>query len=124
MIQHDPACMLCACRPSSLAVAEQALPINRAAFRVAHSEWKKMQVDTRMYIAQLNDLECPACVPGHRALHGDGNQKLFTWARGKEASREPYYTDMLFAPADKVYNDMKAVDSLLKTEVRLGHLTM
>ena len=77
-------------------------------------------MDTRIYVAQLNDLECPACVPGQRALHGDGNQKLFTWARGKEASREPYYKDMLFAPADLVDNDMKAVDTLLKNEVRTG----
>lgn len=115
-------CLPCICVAS---VAQQALPINRAAFRVAHSEWKKLRVDTRMYVAQLNDLECPACVPGQRALHGDGNQKLFTWARGKEASREAYYKDMLFAPADTVYNDMKAVGTLLKNEVRtaaLGHM--
>lgn len=86
---------------------------------MAHSEWKKLQVDTRMHVAQLKDLECPACVPGERALHGDGNQKLHTWDRGREASREPYYTDTLFAPSDKVANDMNAVASLLKNEVSI-----
>lgn len=94
------------------------LPINRAAFRVAHSEWKKWQVETRMYVGQLKDLECPACVPGERALHGDGNQKLFTWARDKEAARKPYYKGLLFADPDLVQNDMKAVGTLLKNEVR------
>lgn len=109
--------MVCACLASAVTGTMQALPINRAAFRVAHSEWKKLQLDTRMHVALMKDLECPACVPGHRALHGDGNQKLFTWGRNKQASREPYYTDTLFAPADKVANDMNAVSRLLKNEV-------
>lgn len=68
-------------------VYSQALPISRAAFRLAHSEWKKHAVDSRMCVGQLNDLECPACVSGERALHGDGNQKLFNWSRNREALR-------------------------------------
>jgi hypothetical protein len=70
-----------------------------------------------MHVGQLDDLRCPACVPGERALHGDGNQKLFTWARGREASHEPYYTDVLFAPAELVDKDMKAVGKILGNEV-------
>jgi hypothetical protein len=95
----------------------QVLPINRAAFTVAHAEWKKLQLEIRMHVGQLKDLECPACVPGERAVHGDGNQKLFTWGRDKEASREPYYQEVLFAPAELVDKDMKAVDKILKNEV-------
>jgi len=69
-----------------------------------------------MHVGQLKDLECPACVPGERAVHGDGNQKLSTWDRGRQASREPYYKDVLFAPAQLVDQDMKAVDKILKNE--------
>jgi hypothetical protein len=96
------------------------LPINRAAFTVAHAEWKKLQLETRMHVGQMKDLECPGCVPGEVALHGDGNQKLFTWApggHGKQASREPYYQDVLFVSADLVGNDMKATGKILKNEV-------
>lgn len=107
-------------RPPPAYPPPQALPINRASFSVAHSEWKKQQLETRMHVGQLNDLECPACVPGERALHGDGNQKLFTWSRGKEAAREPYYKDMLFVPQQLVDKDMKAVDRILQKEVGTG----
>lgn len=106
------------CRP--LLNRPQALPINRASFSVAHSEWKKHQMETRMHVGQLNDLECPACVPGERALHGDGNQKLYTWSRGRQAAREPYYRDVLFVSPQLVDKDMKAVDKILKNEVGTG----
>ena len=102
----------------SLMACLQEIPINRAAFRLAHSEWKKHAVDSRMSVGQLNDLECPACVPGERALHGDGNQKLFNWSRSREALRLPYYNGVLFAPSADVQGDMKAVDAMLGTEVR------
>lgn len=95
----------------------QVVSINRDAFTVAHAEWKKLQLETRMHVGQLNDLVCPACVPGERSLHGDGNQKLSTWARDRQASREPYYQDVLFVSADLVDKDMKAVDKVLGKEV-------
>lgn len=101
----------------ALAPLLQALAINRTAFRAAHSEWKKLQVETRMFVAQLNDLVCPACLLGARALHGDGNQKLFTWARGREALIEAYYKGVLFACSDLVARDMKVVSKILGTEV-------
>jgi hypothetical protein len=95
----------------------QVVSINRDAFTVAHAEWKKLQLEIRMHVGQLNDLNCPACVPGERSLHGDGNQKLLTWARDRQASREPYYQDVLFVSADLVDKDMKAVDKVLGKEV-------
>lgn len=105
--------------PACLSPLPQALLINRTAFRLAHSEWKKLQVETRMHVGQLDDLVCPACLPGERALHGDGNQKLFTWSRGREASRGPYYKGVLFADAELVDRDMKAVSQILGNEVRI-----
>jgi hypothetical protein len=90
--------------------------INLKAFRAAHREYKFCQLDLRLGLQRLNDLECPACSAGMAGVHIDCNMKLFTWKRGREVWRPPHYNE-LFADDASVQLSLQALDLAMGNQV-------
>jgi hypothetical protein len=79
------------------------------AFHCAHSEYKFCQMDLRLSLQRLNDLERPACSGGMAGVHIDANMKLFTWRRGREPWRQQHYREF-FADDASVQLTLQALD--------------
>jgi hypothetical protein len=90
--------------------------INITAFRTAHNEYKKCQVDLRLGLQRLNDLECPACSAGMAGVHIDSNVKLFTWQRRRELWRRQHYSEF-FADDSSVQLSLQALDLAMGSRV-------
>lgn len=83
--------------------------ISTGAFRRAADEYSSCQLDLRLGIKQLNDLDCPACSEGDTAYHIDSNMKTFVWERGRQPWRKPHFTEF-FADSADVQTTLQAVD--------------
>lgn len=106
-----------ACHLLHLTAAQPCREINVHAFRCAHSEYKFCQMDLRLGLQRLNDLECPACSGGMAGVHVDANMKLFTWRRGREPWRQPHYCEF-FAENQSVQLTLDALDLAMGSRVR------
>ena len=91
--------------------------INTTAFRDAHREYKFCQMDLRLGLQRLNDLECPACSAGMAGVHVDANMKLFTWKRGWEPWRPQHYSEF-FAEDASAQLSLQALDLAMGSRVR------
>ena len=107
------ACTFCAL---ILLIALQGRNMNREAFKRAFLEYSRFQADSRLYLQQINDLECPACSEGLTAVHVDANMKLFTWDRKRELWRKPYH-QQFFVPDEDVVNHIAVLDKVLGSKV-------
>jgi hypothetical protein len=83
--------------------------ISTGAFRRAAEEYSSCQLDLRLGIKQLNDLDCPACSGGDCAYHIDSNMTLFVWERNRRPWRTPHFREF-FAESADVQHTLQAVD--------------
>lgn len=90
---------------------QQHRAINKEAFRRGYREFKGCQMDLRLGVQLLNDLQCPACSSGSACVHIDSNMKLFTWNRGRELWRTPRYKEFFVSDTD-VQLTVKAADAV------------
>jgi hypothetical protein len=84
--------------------------ISTGAFRRAAEEYSSCQLDLRLGVKQINDLDCPACSGGNCAYHVDSNMKLFVWQRNRQPWRTPHFCGEFFAESADVQRTLQAVD--------------
>eukprot|EP00775_Hariotina_reticulata_P000077 gene77-biopygen206 len=89
---------------------QQHRAINKEAFRRGYREFKGCQMDLRLGVQLLNDLQCPACSSGSACVHIDSNMKLFVWERARELWRTARYKEF-FVSDDDVQLTIKAADA-------------
>jgi hypothetical protein len=93
--------------------------IVESTFQLAYAEfWRHMQEMCEIYSLQY-PIGCPACSPSPRAVHLDGNMKLYTHDHGYEMCTQPKpYVRMLFGDDINVLAHVEKTDQATKQKVR------
>ena len=63
----------------------QGQSINQDTFTDCCLEWRYKEVDMRLRLQGIDDLECAACYSAPHTLHIDANMKLYVWDWQRQA---------------------------------------